>query len=411
MSLPCVPEVLIRFGNGVGFGNVFVLGDTTDGILGQNVLGTTASQVVNISNLVQRISTRRGRDRVFEEYSPGTAVIQFYDTTGDWNPNNAAGPYYGKILPMRQVKVNTTYAGTGYSVFTGYIQSWDWEWDTVNRIAWVTIQATDAFRILNLANITTVAGAANGDLPGTRVTQILNQINWPSTLREIDAGSVQLQNDDGTSRTALEAIQTVEQTELGGFYIDPAGNAVFHSRGWFSQRMTTTATDFDDDGTGIAYQELDVAFDDTELSNIVTVTRDGGSPQTATNSASITNYFARSYNRSGLIMRTNTEALAQANAILEYRKTPRVRVDSVGLDLVGSAARIQAGLSLDVGDPIHVHRTMPGGSTLDVLLSVQGVNHDITPDRWSTTFTTAYPLSTAFILGSATFGVLGTSTL
>lgn len=409
--IPATPNVRIRFGVGVGFGDVLVLDDPLDGVLGTNVLGTSQAQVVDISSLVQQISIRRGRDRVFEEYSPGTATIRFIDTTGDWNPNNASGPYYGQILPMRQVKIETTYSGTGYGLFTGFIQSWDWEWDYVNSIAWVTIQATDAFRILNLANVTTVTGAANGDLPGTRVAQILNTISWPSSLRTIDTGDVELQNDNGTSRTALGAIQTVEQTELGGFFIDANGYATFRSRGWFSTQATLTPTDFADDGTGIAYQSLDVAFDDTELSNSVTVTRESGTAQTASDATSISNYFLRSFSRSGLLMRTNDEALAQANAILNYRKTPRLRVDSIGLDLTSSIPRIQAGLGLDIGDPIKVKRTMPGGSVISVLLLVQGVEHDITPDRWFTTFTTAYPLSTAFILGNSTYGVLGTSTL
>lgn len=409
--IPSNPIVQIRFGVGVGFGDVLVLGDPLDGILGENVLGTADTEIVDISNLVQQINTRRGRDRVFEEYSPGTATIRFIDTTGDWNPSNAAGPYYGKILPMRQVRISTIYSSTDYAIFTGFIQSWDWEWDYVNSIAWVTIQATDAFRILNLANITTVTGAGNGDLPGTRVNLILDQIGWPSQLRIVDNGTIELQNDPGDSRTALSAIQTVEQTELGGFWIDPAGNTVFHSRDWFSSQASGTPTEFDDDGTGINYQTLDIAFDDTELSNVVTVTRLSGSAQTASDATSITDYFRRSYNRSGLMMRTNTEALNQANAILAYRKTPRIRVDSVGLELVGASNRIQAGLGLDIGDPITVSRTMPGNSRLNVLLTVQGVDHDITPDRWITTFSTAYPLSTAFILGDSTYGVLGTSTL
>ncbi len=409
--IPATPSVQIRFGLGVGFGNVLVLGDSGNGILGTNVLGTAQNQTVDISDLVQQISIRRGRDRVFEEYSPGTATIRFVDQTGDWNPDNPSGPYYGQILPMRQVKVAVTYNATAYSLFTGFIQSWDWEWDTVDSIAWVTIQATDAFRILNLANITTVTGAANGDLPGARVTQILNTINWPSSLRQIDNGDVELQNDSGTTRTALAAIQTVEQTELGGFYIDGDGKATFRSRSWYSTQATQTPVDFDDDGTGYDYQTLDVAFDDTELSNSVTVTRESGTAQTATDSTSISNYFLRSYSRSGLLMRTNEEALAQANAILNYRKTPRLRVESIGMELVGTTARISTGLGLDIGDPIHVHRTMPGGSRIDVLLLVQGVAHDITPDRWFTTFTTAYPLSTSFILGDSTYGVLGTSTL
>jgi hypothetical protein len=54
---------------------------------------------------------------------------------------------------------------------------------------------------------------------------------------------------------------------------------------------------------------------------------------------------------------------------------------------------------------------MAGGTHIDLRLTVQGHGHDITPDRWITQLTTAYPLSTAFILGSSEFGVLGTNTL
>ncbi len=95
--IPATPKVEIRFGVGAGFANVLVLGDANDGILGTNVPGTSSTQIVDITSLVQKITTRRGRDRVFEEYSPGTATVRFIDTTGDWNPQNASGPYYGKI--------------------------------------------------------------------------------------------------------------------------------------------------------------------------------------------------------------------------------------------------------------------------------------------------------------------------
>jgi hypothetical protein len=54
---------------------------------------------------------------------------------------------------------------------------------------------------------------------------------------------------------------------------------------------------------------------------------------------------------------------------------------------------------------------MANGSDITLRLTIQGHSHDITPDRWITTFSTAYPLSTAFILGSTEFGILGTNTL
>jgi len=52
-----------------------------------------------------------------------------------------------------------------------------------------------------------------------------------------------------------------------------------------------------------------------------------------------------------------------------------------------------------------------GGTNLDLRLTIQGHQHDITPDRWITQFTTAYPLSLGFILGSTEYGILGTNTL
>jgi hypothetical protein len=412
MSLPAEPIVQIRLGTGPNFGDVLVLGSAMDGILGTNVLGTTATQTVDVSSIVQRISVRRGRDRMFEQYSPGQAIIQFLDFTGDWNPDNPASPYYNQILPMRQVKITTAYLGTGYGIFTGFISSWDWTWaDQAADYAIVTITAIDAFRLLQLAEITTVTGANNKDLPGTRIGLILDQINWPTSLRTIDTGETELQNDPGTARQTLTACQLIEQSDLGAFFIDADGNVTYLSRATLAQRAAGTATVFDDDGTDIAYQDLDINLDETELANDVTFTRLGGSAQQVSDATSIIEYGRRSYSADGLMMETNTTALNRANQVLAYRKTPRLRVDSITLDLSSVSNRIPAGLGLDIGDPIVVNRTMAANTTFDLRVTVNGISHDITPDRWITRFSTAYPLSTAFILSSSQFGILGTNTL
>ena len=412
MTLPTTPTVELRLGTGAGFGDVLILDDPLDGILGTNVLGTNVIQTVNISNLVQRISIRRGRDRMFEEYTPGQAIIQFQDFTGDWNPDNASSPYYGQILPMRQVRIHTTYSGNIYYLYTGFITSWDWNWsDQAADYAIVTIRCVDAFRLLQLSNITSVTGAANKDLPGERINLILDQIGWSSGLREIDTGDTELQNDPGTLRNALDACQLIEQSDLGALFIAPNGHVTYLSRDTLSILAAGTATTFDDDGTDIAYQDLDVNLDETELANQVTFTRLGGSAQTVSDATSIDQYFLRSYFRDGLMMETNALALNRATSVLNYRKDPRVRVDSITLDLSSVSNRVVPGLSLDIGDPIVVNRTFANGTRFDVRVTVNGVSHDITPERWTTTFTTAYPLSTAFILDSNQFGILGTNTL
>lgn len=413
MTLPCQPTVVMRLGTGAGFGIPLILGDPSTGILGTNVLGTNDVEFVNITDEVQRISINHGRDRQFEQYLPGTATIQYLDFTGDWNPANTSGAYYGKIKPMVLVRVETTYQATGYKLFTGYVSSWDYTWaDQSADYAIVTIQCVDAFRMLQLANIDTVPGAANKDLPGERINLILDAIGWPSTLRNIDLGDTELENDPGGFRPALTAIQTIEQSDLGAFFIDHAGNATYYSRATLSQLAADpNPYEFSDDGTDIAYQDIDVNYDETELANQVTFTRLSGQPQTASDSASIDEYFLRSYNRSGLMMETNATALARATQVLNYRKQPRIRIDSFTLDMSSDSTRVEPGLALEIGDPVIVTRRMAGSSDLTVRLSIQGHRSDITPDRWTTTFTTAYPLGTAFILGSTEFGVLGTNTL
>jgi len=411
MTLPCQPVVRLRLGTGASFGNVLVLGDAINGILGTNILGTSVVQVVDISTEVNQIAIRRGRDRIFEHYTPGSATISWWDPNGDWNPDNASGPYYGQILPMRQVKVTTTYNGTEYALFSGFISSWDWEWPKGTEYARVTITADDGFRLLALSNVDSVTGAATGDLPGTRINQILDMIDWPADMREIDDGTQELQNDPGGVRSVLDAIQTVESTELGAFYMDPNGNARFKSRNAISQQASGTTTDFADNGTGIYYQDLDVAFDETELSNVVSVTNHGGTAQTASDATSIADYFTRTYTQTELLGRNNAQALNIANLILQYRKTPRIRIESITLDLSSDTPRVPAGLGLDFGDPIYATRTQTPTSVLDLRLTVQGVEHTITPDRWTTRLITREPLSTAFILGSSQFGILGTNTL
>jgi hypothetical protein len=412
VTLPAQPKVEIRLGTGPSFGDPLILGDLLDGILGTNILASSTVQEIDISNLVTRISTRHGRDRMFEQYLPGQATIEFLDFNGDWNPANTSSPYYPEIKPMRQVRCTTTYNGTGYNLFTGYITSWDYNWaDQSADYAIVTIQATDGFRLLQLANIDDVPGAANKDLPGERINLILDEIDWPAGQRVIDDGDTELENDPGGFRPALAEMQIIEQSDLGALFIDHDGKIVYYSRATLAQKAAGTPYEFDDNGVNIQYQDIDINYDETELANQVTLTRRSGSPQTVSDSASIDEYFLRSYNRSGLMMETNALALARATAILNYRKQPRLRVDSFTLDMSSDTNRVAAGLAMEIGDPVVITKSMAGGTDITLRLTIQGHTADITPDRWISTFTTAYPLSTAFILGSTEFGILGTNTL
>jgi hypothetical protein len=405
--LPAIPEVIIRFGGGAIFQDSLVLGSTTQGLLGTNLLG--AFTTVDVP-LVQQVSIRRGRSDLDQDFGAGTATVQFLDTNGDWNPQNTSGPYFGDLLPGRQLQVRAVSGGVGYNLFAGYITSYDLSYEIGSPVATVTVEAVDALRLLSLASLDTVSGTAAGDLPGERINDLLDEVSWPVTAREIEDGSVTLQADPGGVRSVLSAMRTVEGSELGGLFVDSSGRVVFKSRQGLAQAAVASPLQFSDQGTNLPYSSLDFAFDDVEIINDVTVTREGGTPQTVTDSTSATRYFRRSEQRTSLLMETDDRALQQANMIVANRKDPKLRLRSLSFDVVDQA-RLLAALQMEFGDAIEVVREHTPGSTITLLSTVQGINHSITPDRWVTSLSTAEALAYAFVLGSSQFGVLGTNIL
>ena len=404
--------VAIDFANGPAFGNPLILDDASTP-LGVGILADTPSDVVDVSDITLRTSIRRGRNRILNKFEAGSATVILEDTNGDWVPTNTSSPYYGKLLPLRKIRIWADYdSGSGtvrYYLYSGYITSYDTNFQVgVEGISSVTLQCVDAFRLFSNVSISTVAGTSAGQTTGARMNNLLDIPDFPLSQRVIDTGDSTVQADPGSERDLLNALQTIENSEFGGFYIDPEGNATFLSRNTLAQEADQTATDFADDGTGISYQTIDFAYDDTLIFNDVTVNRVGGIAQTVQDTSSIETYFIHSGKREGLLIETDAESLDQATMILQSRKDAIFRIDSIGLNLADDAetARIQAGLELDIFDLVDITKSTPGAGSVTLELFIQGVQHDITTNTWATKFFTAEPIIQAFILDSATQGTL-----
>jgi hypothetical protein len=406
MTPTAIVEVI--FGTSVAYGSQFVLGDPLEGILGVNVLGEFNR--FDISDQVFQISVDRGRDDIFNSYQDGRAVVQFRDDTGNWNPQNESSPLFGQILPFRQMRISANYDGVTSRVFTGWVQSFSWRWEPGLNYATVTLNCEDSFRLLNLAEVTAVPGAATGDLTSERITQILDAVDWPVPLRNIGSGTLTVQNDNGEPRRALAALQQVEQAELGAFYVDQLGRVTFEGQTALANRATSTPTSFDDFG-GIDFNRLQIDLDDRRLANEVTRTIEGGTPQTVRDQNSIDTFFLRSDDLDGLILEENADALRNAEKTLRVRANPQLRIESLGLNLAGAdQAKLAAAFNTQFNDPLQMTFTAPGGP-ISVRLIVDGISHRARPGSWQTTFKTGTPLLSRFILGSSTFGRLGINTL
>lgn len=412
MALPNVGAT-IDFSNGAAFiSTAFTLDSATKGKLGTGQLAD-ANTVVDLTTILLRVSTRRGRSRLLSKFEAGTATVELKDENGYFNPENTASPYYGNLVPLRKIQIWADWDGVRYYLFSGFITSYINSFvqgvDTVNK---VTIQASDAFKLFEGVTVTTVTGSAAGDYSGTRVTQILDQIAFPSSLRNINTGDSTMQANPTDARSALEAFRQVEDSELGGFYIAGNGNATFLSRTNVSEFSDNVPLAFSDDGTALPYTNVKTALDDGTLYNSVSVTRIGGSAQVVQDTTSIDKYFIHSGQRTNMLVQTDTEALNMAKMLLASRKDTELRVDEMTVNLADDTANLQSSvLGMELLDYLRITKHLSGSSEIVRDVLAYGISHDINQASFTTTIYTGEPIVQAFLLDSITQGIIGTNVL
>ena len=411
MTVPTV-NAFINFSTGPSFAQAMIL---DQGILDTNILADAAAVIVDVSDVVNSIQTKRGRSVQTNQFQTGTLTLVIVDQTGAFNPQNISGPYYSLLTPMRKVQITATYGSVTYPVFSGFITGYSTSIPKAGTsdVALTTITAVDAFRLAANAQISTVAGTSAGQLSGARINNILDQISWPTSMRDVDAGLTTLQADPGTARTSLAACQTVEVTEFGAFYVDATGSFVFQDRSVTASSVAGTPVVFSDDGLGIDYFNAVWVLNDLLIFNSAQITATGLAVQTATDSASVTKYFLHSYNQQNLLMQDTATALNYAQAFVASNAETTVRCDAIELDLYTENynAGIIAALDLDFFDPVTITTAQPGSTDLTKTLQVFGKAMNITPNQWRVVMTTLEPIIDAFILDSALYGLLDTNVL
>jgi hypothetical protein len=406
---------IIDFSNGASFDPALVLDDPSTP-LGVGVLADVANDTLNVSQYVLSASIRRAYNRTSDSFTAGNAAVRLIDENGLFNPENTSGALYGKILPMRKIRFTGTFASTEYALGAMYIQSWKYTSPTGFDPAYVDLNCVDGFQLLNLTSITSVTGGTAGQTTAERIISLLDQGDWPGGMRSISTtATTTVQADTGATRTLLAACQTVEATDLGAFFINQQGYATFLSRADIITLSGGTATTFSDTGAAgtVKYQQASFDLSDFGLVNVCTVTRTGGTAQTASSASSQAIYFTHARNRSS-IAQTDADALNQALMIIASREEAGsdLRLESITIDAADGSdtARVTAALDLDVFSPITVIQTLQGGTVTSNTV-ITGVAYDVTPNSFFTTFTTAQPFASGFVLDSSVDGLLNEDSL
>ena len=416
-SYPVTITTLVDFGNSPTFPvgtNVFTLDDATKGRLDYNYLGTGTSNIVDVSSQVALIQISGGYALQQDQFQSNNGIIRIYDPNGWWNPQNVLSPYYGYLTPNKKITVQTTYSGTTRPLFAGYINAYQYSFPTTMSVGYVDLQVADAFRLFSMSSISTITGGTSGQTTGQRINTILDNLSFPSSLRNIDTGDNLVQADPATQRTALNAMKNVEYAEQGAFFIESNGYATFKSR----TNVTKTngaapITYFSNDGTAIVYSGVTFAHDDKLVVNQASTTNIGGTAQNVSDAASIAKYFPHTVQQTNVVGYSDSDALNVSRIYVATRKDTTIRIDQISLDLTtpNYDAGITAALTLDYFSTVNIKNVQSNGSTIVKTLQVMGSNYKITPNTFDISFTTSEPIVRGFILSSSLYGVLDISTL
>lgn len=374
MAIP-VPKVEIGFDITGANAPFFTLDSPTKGRLDNTDYRLSGSIFYDVTPKVRSIAIRRGKNRQLDEFDPGLANIVFDNNDRTFDPEYAASPYAGQIIPRRSVRISSG----GKLVFVGTIDDWNLNY-AVGSISEAAAACSDAFSLFNDQLVP--AGTAVPELTGTRINKVLNlkAVNWPTQERSIEAGMTTVGANVLTEDTnALEYLRQIARSEPGQLFMGKDGKLIFKDN---QVDLPENLLVFSDDGEGIGYREIKVVYGSELLYNRVILGNVFGATATATDLESAAQYGSLTFSRNDLLTANGADLIDQATALVQNYSQPEYRFESVNflLDKLSFEEQQQI-LDLEIGQVVRIKFT-PNGipPVISKLAEVIRIDQDITPE-------------------------------
>ncbi len=235
----------------------------------------------------REIGIRRGRQHHLDRFEAGRCRVILDNRSGIFTSTNTAGPYYGNVKPMKPVRVVATYLGTDYTLFQGFIRKWAYSHQGLTEAA-ATLDCVDGFEAFR--NLELEAPTLAQEASGTRIGNLLDEANWPSSLRDLDAGQVNV-IADSPGENVLSYISKAVNSEAGDFFVSADGKATFRDR--YHRQSNSDPEISAGWGQEFGYQAIQFEDGIDLVRNAIRVSRSGGDDQTASDAQSQLDYFRR----------------------------------------------------------------------------------------------------------------------
>ena len=326
----------------------------------------------------------------------------FNNNDRTFDPEYTLSPYAGQIVPKRQIRISS-----GDVVqFAGLIDDWNLTYEP-NGDSVASAACSDATASFATQTIGTRTNTAQKS--GERINAILDlpEINWPTTLRDVDTGQMTLGADTIPDNTdALSYLRLIERSEPGSFFVGKSGNVVFRDR---NATPVSGGVTLADDGSGIPYQSLKVQYGSELLANEIVVESAISSYQAvALDLTSIDTYGIFNLTRTGLLINSNADVDSLATFYANKYAQPEYRFESVDILLDELSAGQQTDLlDLELGDVVSIKFTPNGiAPAIEKFAEVIRIDHSVDLENHVMSLGFATLDFALFVLDDAQFGKL-----
>lgn len=124
-------------------GNFFTLDSATKGKLDNTTYKLSGVIFYDVTSRVKQYTVRRGKSRQLENFNAGIATVTFDNRDRAFDPTFAASPYYGQIIPKREIRITTNPSFVAGSTVTNLVTNPSFE---VSISGWFTAGSTTLAR-------------------------------------------------------------------------------------------------------------------------------------------------------------------------------------------------------------------------------------------------------------------------
>jgi hypothetical protein len=187
----------------------------------------------DLSDMLRDAEVEIGRDSYLTTVLGSTARISLRDPTGILNAENADGPLYdsGELTErLHPVRLEGVFAAATFPLYSGWVREINWE--PSGRKGYAYLDCVDLTWWLGERCYPIIA-ATGETTTGAAIGLILDALGWTdSTLRDLDVGDTIPDFSADGSKSGLQLIEELLETERGTFYIAADGTATYRDRSW-----------------------------------------------------------------------------------------------------------------------------------------------------------------------------------